>query len=475
MDPLGLTKDIVQFILNTKQEKSEKAIAYLRAVAEACRELTAMQDIASDNGTLAHERLKRIYKDASKSFPHNFDPYGSFVLFNALSAVRIYYWIRRWEAVPDARLELAGEAGFREDLYEGSSPDTLAREVRRFLEGEPGSAERYRDALESVKHKCLGDIAALDTFTLELAARGKVGPTTRPEVTTPARQDVRSTARRETTPSGQYGIRRGNVWIEASDFLILDIIQRWPRSRDRLDILPRVAYDAAASDLMKYACHVTHVARHSAALTYFAQLLAGFRDAGASDFPMWVFHGRPPRVVPVDIDRASMLALFGPDLGTRVLDAPLEFLEHWPGRDNRVGSARQTAQGVGGAAVADLKLAAHSFAVPFTKSLTAPTLAASPPIKFRVVSNNPGHQIHWTYDYLMRPVVFGRTLSIPVDGYLAPASYHFGVSIGGGPITWDPSVFTAWPTVGQATLTVWDYDPATGNAATFSFDTRSAW
>ncbi|NHN36908.1 hypothetical protein G8764_06355 [Pseudomaricurvus alcaniphilus] len=171
MNPLELTKEIANFIIAGKKARSEKAGEYLQAVCSACRELTETENVDSDLATLAHERLKRIYNDASKSFPNDYDAYGSFVLFNALSSARVYYWIRRWESASDANLELAAAACFREDLYESSSPDTLAAEVQRFLGGQSADAKRYRETLKVIKRHCLGDIGQLESFILEFNAR----------------------------------------------------------------------------------------------------------------------------------------------------------------------------------------------------------------------------------------------------------------------------------------------------------------
>lgn len=170
MDPIRLTKDIVDFFISASRAKSERTLAYLRHVCDACERLTEIDDVSADNGVLAHERVKRLYEDASSGFGRNFDPYGVFVIYNALSAARVYYWIRRWESESDARLELAAERNFREDLYEGSSPDTLAAEVTRFLDGDTADADKYRDALKSIKRECLASVAELSSYTVEVAA-----------------------------------------------------------------------------------------------------------------------------------------------------------------------------------------------------------------------------------------------------------------------------------------------------------------
>ncbi len=173
MNPYKLAKDVIDYIYGSRKDKHKRATDYLSSVVDTCKELVATEDVTTDAAILLHGKLKAFYDGAFRDFP---DPtneslgfsYGTFWLFNALSAARVYYWIRRWENEPDSRLKALQESNFREDLYWSTSPDTLGRRVREYLDqsGEDG-VQAHRKALAHIKRQCLESIAGLESFLIE--------------------------------------------------------------------------------------------------------------------------------------------------------------------------------------------------------------------------------------------------------------------------------------------------------------------
>jgi hypothetical protein len=94
------------------------------------------------------------------------------------------------------------------------------------------------------------------------------------------------------------------------------------------------------------------------------------------------------------------------------------------------------------------------FARLFAKSFSTVAISPTSPTRlYTVHSQAEGYRIHWTYQFWLSPVVFGRKLSTPVKGYLSHGCYRFGGNKGANPITWDDGNHTVSSTSPETNLT----------------------
>lgn len=84
--------------------------------------------------------------------------------------------------------------------------------------------------------------------------------------------------------------------------------------------------------------------------------------------------------------------------------------------------------------------------------LAAAASGASGLIHFTVNSQNDKYRVHLTEQYWYSPVVFGSSVSTPVDDMVYPANYRFGGD-NGGPIVWDSGIHTASTSHTSTTVT----------------------
>jgi hypothetical protein len=82
------------------------------------------------------------------------------------------------------------------------------------------------------------------------------------------------------------------------------------------------------------------------------------------------------------------------------------------------------------------------------------TGGTTPGLLFRVTTNTPGLQVHYTHAFYLKPsYVFGGPTT-PVDSHISTGLWHFGTSQSNGPVTFDLQNVYNIPSVSKAHLPI---------------------
>lgn len=148
------------------RQKAEKYIAECLEHAEAIIEA---KDFPSDKANYSHQVVRKLYDGASESIGDIVSANNLEKVRQALSAARIYYWVRHFDGKPsteiveliDDRLKRIRSRSVRHHSFE-----YVVKSIKEISQNKPGMESH---AIESIKENCLADIAELKKLALNVS------------------------------------------------------------------------------------------------------------------------------------------------------------------------------------------------------------------------------------------------------------------------------------------------------------------
>jgi hypothetical protein len=181
-------------------------------------------------------------------------------------------------------------------------------------------------------------------------------------------------------------------------------------------------------------------------LSDFRSQVREFGRTRISKIPGWRY-GDASEPVPVNLENPTTRSHLFPGRSTISMPASVRtFLFAWA----QYRSEHKTQ----GPVLLRLDAAKSVFSRLFAKSFSTVAMSSTyPTTHYTVHSQAAGYRIHWSYQFWLSPVVFGRELSTPVSGSLSHGFYRFGGNKGANPIKWDDGIHDVSSASNGTTLT----------------------
>lgn len=148
------------------RQKAEKYIAECLEHAEAIIEA---KEFPSDKADYSHQVVRKLYDGASESIGDIVSANNLAKVIQALSAARIYYWVRHFDGKPSTEIvELIDDRikRIRNHSVRHHSFERVVKSIKEISQNKPGMEAHE---IQSIKENCLADIAELKELALNVS------------------------------------------------------------------------------------------------------------------------------------------------------------------------------------------------------------------------------------------------------------------------------------------------------------------
>jgi len=152
----------------TYVSNKEKASLYVSEVLRYVKIIVEQEEFPNDQVDYAHEMVKKLYDGLSKSVGQLVANDDVAKIRQALSAARIYYWVRHYGGKPGEEiLEIINER-LRHIKRGETRHNSNEYVIMQLKEVDPLSPRLAEHKIELIKDNCLADIAELEELVLNV-------------------------------------------------------------------------------------------------------------------------------------------------------------------------------------------------------------------------------------------------------------------------------------------------------------------